>query len=111
MPIDAARVEATLLDLLRTPSFSGQESAVSRLVEARLTALGLAVERDEAGATFGGDCGNLIARLPGTVTAEPIFLNSHLDTVQPTHGLDPVVTDGIVRSNGTTILGADDKAG
>ncbi|MCC7491455.1 MAG: M20/M25/M40 family metallo-hydrolase [Fimbriimonadaceae bacterium] len=111
MPLDADRVRETLLHLLRTPSFSGQEGAIAAWVTARLEELGCTVERDAAGATFGGECGNVIARLPGTVAAAPIFLNAHLDTVQPTTGLEPQVVDGLVVSGGDTILGADDKAG
>jgi tripeptide aminopeptidase len=34
-----------------------------------------------------------------------------MDTVQPGYGIDPQERDGVIRSNGTTILGADDKAG
>ncbi len=101
----------TLTELLTTPSYSGEEAAVAALVEARLKALGCAVWRDEAGATFGGQCGNVIARLAGTVAAEPIFFNAHLDTVQRTDGLQLVAEGDRLRTDGTTILGADDKTG
>ncbi|MCL4838590.1 MAG: M20/M25/M40 family metallo-hydrolase [Thermoanaerobaculia bacterium] len=58
--------------------------------------------------------GNLIARFPaiGSSAAEPILLSCHADTVKPGVGIEPVVgADGIIRSAGDTILGADDKAG
>ncbi len=109
--IDAHRVESTLLRLLRTPSATGEEREVADLVRARLETLGATVDEDGAAAAVGGNCGNLIARLPGTVEAPAIFLNAHLDTVQRTDGLEPVVEHGLVRSGGATILGADDKAG
>jgi len=35
----------------------------------------------------------------------------HADTVKPGVGIKPVIKDGIIKSNGDTILGADDKAG
>jgi tripeptide aminopeptidase len=38
-------------------------------------------------------------------------LCAHLDTVMPGRGIRPVVTDGVVRSSGDTILASDDKAG
>ncbi len=57
--------------------------------------------------------GNLIARIPGKGNSrrEAILLAAHGDTVKPGKGIEPVVRDGVVRSAGETILGADDKAG
>lgn len=43
-------------------------------------------------------------------TGNPIFFNSHLDTVEPGRGIIPVIQNGIITSKGNTILGADDKA-
>ena len=66
---------------------------------------------------LGADCGrdgygNLIARLPGKgCQAAPLLLCAHADTVKPGQGIEPVVEDGVIRSKGQTILGADDKAG
>ncbi|MFC2078711.1 M20/M25/M40 family metallo-hydrolase [Candidatus Bipolaricaulota bacterium] len=67
---------------------------------------------------LGAECaidahGNLIARVPakGSVDTEPIFLGAHADTVKPGIGIEAVVDDGVIRSKGETILGADDKAG
>lgn len=39
------------------------------------------------------------------------MLTAHMDCVEPCAGIHPVIEDGIIRSDGTTILGADDKAG
>src|SRR5207247_2462323 len=58
--------------------------------------------------------GNVIARRAGGgrgAAWTPLLLCAHMDTVQPGYGIDPQQHDGIIRSNGTTILGADDKAG
>ena len=44
--------------------------------------------------------------------APTIFFTSHMDTVTPGKGIKPQLdADGYIRSDGTTILGADDKAG
>ncbi len=40
-----------------------------------------------------------------------ILLNVHLDTVSPGEGVNPQIRKGYIGSNGTTILGADNKAG
>jgi tripeptide aminopeptidase len=53
--------------------------------------------------------GNVIARLAGE--GQPILLSAHIDTVEPGRGVKPVIEDGVITSDGTTILGADDKSG
>lgn len=68
------------------------------------------VRFDDSAARTGSDTGNLIAHLPGT-EAGHIVLSAHMDTVEPCKGVEPIVADGVVRSAGDTILGADDKAG
>ncbi|GAC1357864.1 MAG: tripeptidase T [Ktedonobacteraceae bacterium] len=53
--------------------------------------------------------GNLIATLPGQGT--PLLLNAHMDRVPPGLGHQPILRDGVLYSDGTTNLGADDAAG
>ena len=45
---------------------SGKERMLADVLKRKLEALGFTVREDEAGRTFGGDTGNLIAILPGT---------------------------------------------
>ncbi len=59
----------------------------------------------------GHGAGNLICTLKGTKDADTIYFTSHMDTVVPGKGVKPIVEDGYVKSDGTTILGADDKTG
>ena len=60
----------------------------------------------------GGNVGNLIVKLEGNIpSAPPFFLSAHMDTVGPGEGIKPRIEDGIIRSDGTTILGSDDKSG
>jgi len=40
-----------------------------------------------------------------------VLLAAHADTVSPGKGIKPIIEDGVIRSAGDTILGADDKAG
>ncbi|NCO88475.1 hypothetical protein AUK04_03655 [Candidatus Roizmanbacteria bacterium CG2_30_33_16] len=44
------------------------------------------------------------------VNGQPILLCAHMDTVQPGENIKPIVKDGIIKSSGNTILGADNKA-
>jgi tripeptide aminopeptidase len=56
--------------------------------------------------------GNLISRIHPKQTAvtESVLFGVHADTVKPGRNIEPVLKDGIIRSKGETILGADDKA-
>lgn len=99
--IDHDRMLALFLDLVRIASPSGQEQELADYVRRHLEAMNIPVENDAAG--------NLYAYVDGTGT--PLAFTAHMDTVTPCEGVVPVVEDGIVHSDGTTILGADDKSG
>jgi tripeptide aminopeptidase len=96
------RIVQTFLDLVAIDSPSGAEDAIAAELERRLRALGLPTAQDQAG--------NVLARLEGV--GDPLLLSAHMDTVEPGRGIRPR-WDGpdIIRSDGTTILGADNKAG
>jgi len=55
--------------------------------------------------------GNIIAKIKGNARYKPLLLCAHLDTVSPGVNISPQIENNIIRSNGKTILGADDKAG
>ena len=110
--IDAERAKQMLLELVHINSPSRHERGVADYVKAKLAALGFEVEEDDAAAQVGGDAGNVIGFLRGTVDgATPIFLSCHMDTVEPTDAIKVICEGDIIKTDGTTILGADDKAG
>lgn len=89
-----------------------RERASVDFVASYLSKLGLEVWEDRAGERIGGNANNLYARLRGTKRGVPgIFFSAHFDTVEPTEGLRIVEREGCFYSDGSTILGADDKAG
>lgn len=105
------RMIEEFLELVQVDSVSGKERCIADLLKRKLTALGLAVWEDDAGKKAGAEAGNIIARLPGTGKGPILLLSAHMDTVEPGCGVKPVMADGIIRSSGDTVLGADDKAG
>jgi tripeptide aminopeptidase len=111
-PSWAPDVVGLFTELAAIPSPPGSEREVADRVAAYLQGLGLEVSEDDAGDRIGANAGNLLARLaPSSANGgTPIFLCAHLDTVQPTGPLEPVVEDGVIRNAGGTILGADNKA-
>ncbi|MDD3347890.1 M20/M25/M40 family metallo-hydrolase [Oscillibacter sp.] len=101
---------AELLELITTDAASGQETDIAAKLAAKLRALGFTVTSDRAGETFGGACGNLFGVLEGTLPGS-LLLSSHMDRVPNGLGIRPVERDGVLYSDGTTILAADDISG
>ena len=99
------------MEYVRIDSLSGKEGNMVRYLVPQLEQLGFEVTVDNAGQAFGGEVGNIIATLPATGPGEPIALCAHMDTVKPGEGIEPVLEDGVIRSAGDTVLGADDKSG
>lgn len=109
--INAERVKQTFLELVAINSPSRSERGVADYVKAKLSALGFEVEEDDCGTKIDGNAGNVIAFRKGTVEATPIFLSCHMDTVEPTENINVVLDGDTIKTDGSTILGADDKAG
>jgi len=104
--INRTRLVETFLELVRIDSPSQQEAAIADYLEPTLSACGCTVMRQPYGASF-----NLIATRPSPLPNAPwLLLSAHMDTVESTAGIDCRIEDGIIRSAGTTILGADDKS-
>ena len=110
--LNEKRLLNTFLTLARIDSECGKEKQMQDVVAAELKKTGASVRIDHAGKTYKTNAqGNVIATLPGTIQSEPFVLLAHLDTVSPGRGVKPIVKKDRVTSDGTTILGADDKAG
>jgi len=101
------------VNMLEINSPSKDERRLADFVRPALEALGYEVYEDDAGRKIGGNTGNLLAFKQGaSKTGAQILFSAHMDTVQPTSGLRAVTTDdGIIKTDGSTILGSDDKAG
>jgi len=109
--INEKRMVRTFVELAKISSLSGKEAGVARYLERTLKAMGAEVRLDDAGEKIGGNTGNLIARFKGTAESAPFLLSAHMDTVGPAGSVRPVVLPDRVTSDGSTILGADCKAG
>ncbi|MFA7560129.1 MAG: M20/M25/M40 family metallo-hydrolase, partial [Sphaerochaeta sp.] len=88
----------TELVAIDSPSYG--EDRIALYLEQKLLALGFTTQYDSAG--------NLYGYLPGE--GPSLLLNAHMDTVDLAVGATVVVEDGVIKSDGTTALGADDKA-
>ena len=110
--INQERLKNLLIELIRIDSLSRRERDVALRLTQDMEELGAEVSIDDAGQKVGGNTGNVIARFPGTLqAARPFLLSAHMDTVAPGEGVVPVLDGTILRSDGRTVLGGDDKSG
>lgn len=109
--VNEERLLKLFLEMAKINGPSSKESLVSTFLIEELPKLGFQLTFDEAHKNFDGEVGNLIAWHEGTdSTIPPLFFSTHMDTVLPTEHLKPIIKDGVIYSDGTTILGADDRA-
>lgn len=108
--LKAERLAAAFCSLAAISSVSRREGALASDLKDRLSVLGAETVFDASATDTGSDSGNLIARLKGTREAPALLLSAHMDTVQPGERINVIFKDGVFTSDGTTILGADDKS-
>ncbi|MCI2048799.1 MAG: M20/M25/M40 family metallo-hydrolase [Lachnospiraceae bacterium] len=136
METDRKRLTKEFLALASIDSESFHERRMADYLLSSLRAMGLSPEEDESGALTGASAGNIFCRAAAAkygdaqrrtaasvsqaqeaspVTQEtgaaPVLFCAHMDTVAPGNGRHAVLCeDGTIRSDGTTVLGADDGA-
>lgn len=100
------------IELVSINSPSRKEGQLAAYLKKKLEEFGAKVIEDDSAQKTGSDTGNIIGIIEGNVPNAPcIMLSAHMDTVEETEGMVPVIRDGIIYSDGEHILGADDKAG
>jgi tripeptide aminopeptidase len=109
--INQERIKNLLLELIQIDSHSREERDVALLIKKYCEEMGADVEIDDAGSKVGGNTGNVIARFKGTIEGAPLMMAAHMDTVVPGKGVKPIIEGDIIRTDGTTVLGGDDKSG
>ncbi|MCU0978162.1 MAG: M20/M25/M40 family metallo-hydrolase [Pirellulaceae bacterium] len=114
---DVRRALELALQLMPIAGRSGQEREVAEFVRRELRQAGCAASALQTDSAHrrtpgGGQTGNLLLSLPGTVRAPRRMLSAHLDTVPICVGCQPQRQGDLIRSaDPNTGLGADDRAG
>jgi len=103
------RLHETFVRLCEIRSPTGEEREVADTIAAELRALGLEVSEDDSAEAAEAGAGNIVARLPGRSDRWAMFC-AHIDTVPHPGQIEVVEDEGVFRSAGETILGADNKA-
>lgn len=110
--INKKRLIDEFINLVRIDSESGNERAICDFLKEELASLGLYVVEDSSAVYTKHGAGNLIATFTGSIADAPtIYFTSHMDTVAPGKRVKPSILGDYIVTDGTTILGSDDKAG
>ncbi len=103
--INRKRLIDTFVQLLRINSPSFREGEIGKVLTERLEGAGCSVELQRYDESF-----NIVARKGGSGGAPPLLISAHMDTIEPTEGIEFSVDDVLIKSTGKTVLGADDKS-
>ncbi|OIJ20337.1 hypothetical protein BKP45_09765 [Anaerobacillus alkalidiazotrophicus] len=110
--INKDRLIAEFLELVKVDSETKFERQIADVLKEKFSSLGVEVIEDDTTEKSGHGAGNLICTLKGNQDGiDPIYFTAHMDTVVPGNGVNPIIENGYIKTDGTTILGADDKAG
>ncbi len=112
MKVNRERLATLFITLCETDSPSRKEGKMAAMVKDIFAELSPDSSfEDDSSQVTGSECGNLLFRFAGSLSKEPVFLNCHLDTVEPGIGVRVKRENNVFTSDGETILGSDDKAG
>ena len=110
--VNKERLIHEFIELVQIDSETGYEAEIADVLKKKFTQLGLTVTEDNSKEKTGHGSGNLVCYLKGAKEdVDTIYFTSHMDTVVPGKSIQPSIKDGYIVSDGSTILGADDKAG
>ncbi|OAG28506.1 M20/M25/M40 family metallo-hydrolase [Thermodesulfatator autotrophicus] len=107
--INQERLKQFFLDLAHIESPSRREGAVARYLQEKFKTLGASCLFDDSAPHTGSEVGNLVVKLNPSAKAK-VFLAAHMDTVEPTDSPKIIFANGVFKSDGRTICGADDKS-
>src|SRR3954471_9186808 len=115
--ISDSKALSLVMEMMAIPGRSGEEAIImdfirSKLIEAGISGSWLSFDDANRRTPLGGQVGNLVLKLPGTIRGPRRMLSAHVDTVPICVGSRPVRKGKfVVSANKETGLGADDRSG
>ncbi|MBU9714710.1 M20/M25/M40 family metallo-hydrolase [Evansella tamaricis] len=109
--VNKERLVNEFMELVKVDSETKYEREIADVLINKFQSLGVEVKEDHTMDETGHAAGNLICTLKGEVEGNSIYFTSHMDTVVPGNGVNPILDGEYIKTDGSTILGADDKAG
>lgn len=108
--VELEKLKNIFKELVNIYSPSKKEKDVCDYVVNYLKNLGCEIYLDESQDKYGGNCPTIFSVLKGNKPSA-ITLSAHIDVVEPNKGVKIIEDGNIIKTDGTTTLGGDDKAG
>lgn len=109
--INIKRLINNFIEYVQIDSETRSEKEICDFLYEKMKKLGFDVFKNEIGKSIHSNGYNLLIKYPGNPNKDSIILSAHVDTVKPGINIKPIINDNLITSDGTTILGGDDKAG
>ena len=107
-------IAGKFMELAAIDGISFEERPVADYLKKAFGELGVELSEDDTAKAIGGDTGNLYAYVRGEgdkKDSDPVLFCAHMDTVSPGKNKKiRLFDDGVITSDGSTVLGADDRA-
>lgn len=105
------RMIENFLEMVKIHSPSNNEGQYAGYLIELLKNLGGEIYLDEGYKNYGGNAPVIFAKFKGNLSGEGVTLAAHMDVIEPALGVNPIIENNIIKTDGTTTLGGDDKAG
>ncbi len=109
--VDKERLISTFLEMVKIHAPSKNEIKFANYMINEMEKLGAKIYLDEGYKNYGGNAPTIFAKFKGTIPGNGVTLSVHLDVIEPHKDIKPIIEGDIIRTDGTTTLGADDRAG
>lgn len=105
------RLIDNFIEMIKIHSPSKKEKEFAEYMVKVLKELGAEIYLDNGFKNYGGNSPTVFAKIKGNVEGEGVTLAAHMDVIEPNLNVNPIIENGIIKTDGTTTLGGDDKGG
>ncbi|PID82966.1 MAG: peptidase M20 [Clostridiales bacterium] len=99
------------LDMIKVHGPSKNEIKFAEYMIKQMESLGAEIYLDNGFETYGGNAPVIFAKFKGSLPGEGITFSVHMDVIEPHAGVEPIIEGDIIRTDGSTTLGGDDRGG
>lgn len=105
------RMIENFLEMVKIHSPSNNEGLYAEYLIKLLKELDGEIYLDNGYKNYGGNAPVIFAKFKGNLAGNGVTLAAHMDVIEPSLGVNPIIENNIIKTDGTTTLGGDDKAG
>ena len=105
------RLINNFIEMIKIHSPSKKEKEFADYMVNLLKEFGAEIYLDNGFKNYGGNAPTIFAKIKGNIEGEGVTLAAHMDVIEPNANVNPIIENGIIKTNGTTTLGGDDKGG